>query len=380
MEHLAFDDTQKLHQGIQKLYTFHNLDTFGVDALSIVNQLVPSDIPSFHLTRVRTRIRTHQISSIFLPDFPGYTPEMERTIDRHFDEHPILHHMPQTLTGAYQLSDFISRQELYCLEGVYQQFLRLLDVEEQMVFFLPHPNPVNWQQLSRTEANLVGFSLHRTWHNFTERDRLVLNLLRPHLFQAYCNAQQHHQLQQNLNQIQQSLDRLGVAIVNAQGRIQSIAPQAIIWLEIYFAKLTRCDRLPDHLWAWIEHQIAGFTNNPNLPKACLPLRIQQAGRELTIRLVVEQIGVRYLLLLEEQTLSALNSLAILGLSQRETEVLALVMQGKENKKIAAQLSIHNSTVRKHLENIYRKLGVGSRTEAISQAVAKLGFLYSLPLL
>jgi DNA-binding CsgD family transcriptional regulator len=96
--------------------------------------------------------------------------------------------------------------------------------------------------------------------------------------------------------------------------------------------------------------------------------------------LVEQIGVRYLLLLEEQTLSALNSLEILGLSQRETEVLALVMQGKENKTIAAQLSIHNGTVRKHLENIYRKLGVGSRTEAISQALAKLGLLHSVPIL
>lgn len=376
MEHLAFDDTQKLHQGIQKLYTLHNLDTFGVDALSIVNQLVPCDLPSFHLTRVRT----HQVSSIFLPDFPGYTPEMERTIERHFCEHPILHHMPQTLTGAYQLSDFIGRQELYCLEGVYQQFLRLLDVEDQMVFFLPQPNLGDWHKLSQADANLVGFSLHRTWHNFTERDRLVLNFLRPHLFQAYGNAQQHHQLQQELSQIQQSLNHLGVAIVNAQGQVQSISSQAIVWLEIYFGKSTNSRKLPDHLWAWIEHQIAGFTNNPNQPKAFSPLRIQQAGRELTIRLVVEQIGVRYLLLLEEQTLSALNSLELLGLSQRETEVLGLVMQGKENKTIAAKLSVHISTVRKHLENIYRKLGVGSRTEAISEALAKLGFLHSLPLL
>jgi hypothetical protein len=165
MEHLAFNDTQKLHQGIQQLYTLQNLETFGVDALALVDRLVPSDIPSFHLTRVRTRVRTHQISSIFLPDFPGYTLEMERTIHQHFDEHPILHHMPQTLNGAYQISDFIGRQELHRLEGLYQQFLRLLDVEDQMVFFLPHPNPGNWQQLSQSDANLVGFSLHRTWHS-----------------------------------------------------------------------------------------------------------------------------------------------------------------------------------------------------------------------
>ncbi len=111
----------------------------------------------------------------------------------------------------------------------------------------------------------------------------------------------------------------------------------------------------------------------------MPLRIEQAGKQLVIRLVVEQPRVQYLLLLEEQTLPLLNSLELLGLSQRETEVLFCVMQGRDNKAIALQLSVHKSTVRKHLESIYCKLGVQSRTEAIAQALEKLGFLHSLPL-
>ena len=45
MEPLSLKDTQNLHQGIQKLYTLRNLDTFGVDALTILNQLVPSEVP-----------------------------------------------------------------------------------------------------------------------------------------------------------------------------------------------------------------------------------------------------------------------------------------------------------------------------------------------
>jgi DNA-binding NarL/FixJ family response regulator len=48
------------------------------------------------------------------------------------------------------------------------------------------------------------------------------------------------------------------------------------------------------------------------------------------------------------------------------------MQGKENKAIAAQLSGNVSTIRKHLENIYSKWGVKSRTEAVACALAKLG--------
>jgi DNA-binding CsgD family transcriptional regulator len=375
MEHLAFKDTQNLNTGIQELYTLHNLDTFGVDALSIVTRLVASDFPVFHTTNMRT----HQIVDTVLPGFPCLTPEMQRIKSRYLVEHPLFEHMEQALNGVCKISDFVTQSQLHSLEGIYQQFLRPMGSEDQMTIFIANPQPSSWNKVSKADLILFGFAFSRAQCNFTERDRSILNLLRPHLAQAYSNAQQHHQLQQESSQLQQSLNHLGLAIVDAQGRIQSIAPQAIIWLEIYFG-FTSHYQLPDCLWAWVKHQIAGFTNNPTLPKACLPLRIQQAGRELTIRLVVEQIGVRYLLLLEEQTLSTLNSLELLGLSQRETEVLALVMQGKENKTIAAQLSIHHSTVSKHLENIYRKLGVGSRTEAISEALAKLGFLHSLPLL
>jgi hypothetical protein len=47
--------------------------------------------------------------------------------------------------------------------------------------------------------------------------------------------------------------------------------------------------------------------------------------------------------------------------------------------IATHLSINVSTVRKHLESIYCKFGVHSRTEVIAQALAKFGLLQSLPL-
>lgn len=52
------------------------------------------------------------------------------------------------------------------------------------------------------------------------------------------------------------------------------------------------------------------------------------------------------------------------LSQRETEVALLLLQGKSNKQMAQVLGISEHTVEFHLGNIYRKLKVGSRTEAI----------------
>jgi DNA-binding CsgD family transcriptional regulator len=163
-------------------------------------------------------------------------------------------------------------------------------------------------------------------------------------------------------------------IIDIEGQTQSIAPQAAIWLETYFSKPTGFLKLPDHLWSWVKHQVTSLYQATGLLPAYLPLHIEKAGRKLVIRLVIDQTRSRYLLLLEEQTRSCLHLLALLGLSQRETEVLSWVIQGKDNKTIATQMNLHMSTVRKHLENIYLKWGVQSCTEAIAQALEKLGLI------
>jgi DNA-binding CsgD family transcriptional regulator len=369
METLQSDDLLKLHQGIQQLYTLQDRATFKVEALRLVDRLVPSDILEFHSTNMRTR----KVSSLFLPDFPGYNLEMQEVIDRHFGEHPIVQNMPQALAGAHKISDFISQQKFYSYNGVYQQFFRLLGIEDQLTFFFPNANTGSWRSLSLANTTLVGFSLNRSQRNFTERDRLVLNLLRPHLSQAHENIDRIDRLQQQFSEVQQSLNCLGSIVLNWEGHIKSIAPQAIIWLENYFTKPNCIRQLPDLLRSWVKYQIGCLTQNTDRSKACLPLKIQQAGRELTIRLLIELDRSQYLLLLEERALFSFNSLTILGLSQRETEVLGLVMQGKDNKAIATQLGIHPGTIRKHLEHVYAKWGVTSRTEAIAHALTNLGF-------
>lgn len=64
-----------------------------------------------------------------------------------------------------------------------------------------------------------------------------------------------------------------------------------------------------------------------------------------------------------------SPLLIESLSVRECEVMRLVMAGYSNKDIAVELVISLGTVKRHLSNIYGKLGVHSRTQAISRSQA-----------
>lgn len=59
-------------------------------------------------------------------------------------------------------------------------------------------------------------------------------------------------------------------------------------------------------------------------------------------------------------------------SERENEVTELLLQGKSNKQIALALGISASTVEYHLKNIYKKLQVSSRTEAVLRLGKSIG--------
>ena len=63
----------------------------------------------------------------------------------------------------------------------------------------------------------------------------------------------------------------------------------------------------------------------------------------------------------------LNQLLIEPLSDRELEVLALIGNGLTNQAIADELVVALSTVKKHVNNIFGKLSVSSRTQAVTLA-------------
>jgi len=58
-----------------------------------------------------------------------------------------------------------------------------------------------------------------------------------------------------------------------------------------------------------------------------------------------------------------------GLSERESEILALITQGLNNAEVAAQTFLTPNTVKSYIRSVYRKIGAGSRTQAVLWGVA-----------
>jgi ATP/maltotriose-dependent transcriptional regulator MalT len=91
-----------------------------------------------------------------------------------------------------------------------------------------------------------------------------------------------------------------------------------------------------------------------------------AAMEEVMRIAATNSGDRSLVG-ATQALVKLRPEKPVALSIRECEVLELVSEGFQNKEIASRLFISPKTVKTHLQNVYEKLDVGSRTEAVVKA-------------
>ncbi len=90
--------------------------------------------------------------------------------------------------------------------------------------------------------------------------------------------------------------------------------------------------------------------------------------ELLLNLqVIYRDPSRLMLTVSQQTLVGAGSASTL--SEREIEVLTLVAAAMTNAQIAARLSLTEATVKRHVRNIFSKLGAVSRIDAVNKAIA-----------
>jgi DNA-binding CsgD family transcriptional regulator len=217
---------------------------------------------------------------------------------------------------------------------------------------------------------IIGIAMHRALTDFSERERLLLDLLRPHLAQTYANIQAITEMRQGARLQRQVLDmhERGVIVLTKEGRVQWFSSRAQDWLTMYFGP-ARAHRLPNALRAWLRHQEAALSRVDDVPPPPALLQVNRDGTRLLVRHLCE--ADHCLLLLEErQTAPKRRAFAAGRLTRREAEVLQWVAQGKTNTEIGHILGVSVRTIQKHLEHIYEKLGVETRIAAATVALGR----------
>ena len=161
-------------------------------------------------------------------------------------------------------------------------------------------------------------------------------------------------------------------MLNRSGKVELCTEQARIWLTQYCTEgyLQREIRsLPDPVGGWVAHALANrMLRTRGIADPVEPLVLRRADQVLAMRLIADHGRGQHLVLMDETAMNTPPDLLLgLGLTPREAEVLAWVAQGKTNRETGTILGMSTRTVQKHLEHVFSKLGVESRTGAILKA-------------
>jgi DNA-binding CsgD family transcriptional regulator len=223
--------------------------------------------------------------------------------------------------------------------------------------------------LRLSQQELFAVVLYRGGQDFSARDRVCLELLRPHLAHLHRSVELMSRTRRDLALLTKGVEvwAHGYVMVDGTGRVRRGTASAEQWLTRYFEPAPRAGRLPERLWEWVRSQGAARGRTDALPSVRRPFVVEREGRRVTVRLVSQPPDS---VLLLEETATRLNPAVLtrLGLSGRESEVLAWAASGQTNPAIAERLRISSRTVQTHLERIYRKLGVETRTAAAARAL------------
>jgi DNA-binding CsgD family transcriptional regulator len=276
---------------LANLYTPREIVDFPAHALSLLAKLIDPDPTAYRQPDVdgtSTFSLPQRLHDPIAHSSKPFASPTDSSSDESIDRFPLFkQYLRQHQDTATKITDFSIESDLHRVKGAYWRFLKPIEIEDRSGKIFTDPLCAKTTHaIYFLKADAICLTVRRNLLTMTERDRWLLDSIRPHLLQAYHNS-------------------------------------------IAFTEINARRARPD-------------------------CSCGERGNAGTVELSTDA------------------SIRALGLTKREFEVLCWLAKDKSNSEIARLLKCSLSTVKKHLEHIYEKLEVQTRTAAVMRLLSQSG--------
>jgi DNA-binding CsgD family transcriptional regulator len=325
-----------------------DVDEFATAMVRGVRAAVPCDV----VTLNEVDPAKDRVVFVAEPATWNPSPELSQILAALVAGHPLVRLFNETGDGSARKISDVWATGVFHQSDLYRRVYEPMGVEFQMSITLPAPLPV-----------IVALALNREAADFGERDRVVLNTLRPHLAQMWRSARERSRLAALLGAATNALAAGDSGVVMLGDETQELTPGALVTVYRFFGRPGPTSLMPARVERWIAHSRIA-SDEDDRPALIRPLVAHLEGRTAILRYLPGRAGQPDVILVRETAAAKrFQDLEALGLTMREAEVLRLVAAGATNTGVGLELRISPGTVKKHLDHVYAKLGVGGRVQA-----------------
>jgi DNA-binding CsgD family transcriptional regulator len=317
-----------------------DLHDFAVRCCQQLLRLVPGVSASYNEANTAAR---RSFTLLYPPVDPEAYARYAEIFRQHMFENPILRHFEATGEGGVTSWSDVDPAGEFRHTTLYRELYAPRGVHSQIAFLLPAPPGV-----------YVALVVNRDGTEFSAEERALLTEMRLHLVNLYRLVTHAEAVRRRDAALAD--DGWSVVLVDDSGTVlQSNDVAVTIGVDLSVGA-----RL-DNLWS----AMSGSPADPwALARSTVPVRVG-GGDAFEARLLRSPVGPHVLWIRQPRRLTEQDVMA-LGLTSRQAQVALLLADGYTNAAIAQKLGVADSTVRRHMEAIFDRLGVRSRAAVVGR--------------
>ena len=351
---------EKLNGALQEVYAPSDPDDLPRRAAELVRQLIPSEVVRYSELRDDGAGFENEYQTGRRQEFERFRP----AFNAHMHEHPVIDfYRRNKRSRVLRISDLMPDRS-FRKTGIYNEFYRPMGISHQLT-----------TALFSHEGRCREIIIDRDGKDFSANEIGILKLFTPHLDQAFANTLRSQTLLLENRRLRETLEASGEAflLTDSDGRIVFRSRRVAVLLA-HGAEANHLSpgRLTTRLKAYLDRMIFRQFNPLSEGSANSKLILDHPEGRIIVRFAVLPPSPgrprEFALIFKESPgCQTSHPLRALGLTRRQSEILQQISNGKTDNAIARCLGISSRTVEKHLETIYRKLGVGNRVDAARHA-------------